>query len=355
MNRNANLLSAVCSAALAVSEGAPKWVQLFQPGVNAPADGRAPWKLTYPKAVILASQLPMPIDYDHGADRDPTQTMNSRAAGWIEELADHGPNNEPGLWARVDWTPDGEKAVASKDYRFLSPSFLHTKTGNEITQVLRAALTNAPALHLKALASVQQMETSNLTLEEFLAQLRKALGLPDTATADDCIKSISSLKNGTPAVCSQMASIMEASGLSKDTKVDDTVVAAICAKLKTPALAATGSDQQKQIDELQKQVASLTAAQAAGTAADAVEKAIASGKITPAQKDWAVGYAARDPKGFDEFIGKAPVVLKDGKTVETTVPEGELTETEKKVCALTGLSEEAFKAEKKALAAKGGQ
>ena len=41
-------------------------------------------------------------------------------------------------------------------------------------------------------------------------------------------------------------------------------------------------------------------------AEEAVELALKSGKITPAQRGWAKGYALKSPDGFKEFLEKAP-------------------------------------------------
>ena len=42
---------------------------------------------------------------------------------------------------------------------------------------------------------------------------------------------------------------------------------------------------------------------------DAVTLALKAGKITPAQKEWAKGYALSDPKGFGSFVEKAPQIV----------------------------------------------
>ena len=44
-------------------------------------------------------------------------------------------------------------------------------------------------------------------------------------------------------------------------------------------------------------------------ATDAVTLALKSGKITPAQKEWATSYALSDPKGFESFVAKAPQIV----------------------------------------------
>jgi len=69
------------------------------------------------------------------------------AAGWIVELnvVRDGDDRAPGIWGRVEWTPRGKRAVAEREYRFVSPAFLHRRTG----QIER--LTSAGLVHLSRL------------------------------------------------------------------------------------------------------------------------------------------------------------------------------------------------------------
>ena len=64
---------------------------------------------------------------------------------------------------------------------------------------------------------------------------------------------------------------------------------------------------QQRVAELEKQAASQKAEELVGLA-------LKDGKLSPAQKEWAVAYALSDPKGFAAFVEKAPVVVPMGKT-----------------------------------------
>jgi phage I-like protein len=342
MDRNAHL-TASCSAALSVGAdgAASKWVQLFPGGTEIKAlDGRV-WSNPDPAAVIAASKVPVPIDYDHGSERPTAETQNTRAAGWIEQYSAHGPSGESGIWARVEWTPEGGKAVAAKEYRFISPTFTHTKDGNVIVKILRAALINVPALEMKALASAQQ-ETP-LDVKKIAA----ALGLPDTATIEDCVNAIASLRTGNTAMTGQLKTVATAAGLTAD-KIGDNEVAAVCAKLKTPAKDGEkiSAAAQTQIDELNKTVATLTARLDGKDARAEVDIAIAAGKITPAQKDWAIGYCSRDPEGFKTFIGASPTILASGRVAPAggVAAKGELDDDQKAICVQLGVAPDKFKA-----------
>ncbi len=71
------------------------------------------------------------VDYDHFSYQ---QNKPSEAAGWIAELS----GRDTGLWGRIRWTPEGEAAVRSGRYRFLSPVWLARECG-EVTTVESAA------------------------------------------------------------------------------------------------------------------------------------------------------------------------------------------------------------------------
>jgi len=78
-----------------------------------------------------------------------------------------------------------------------------------------------------------------------------------------------------------------------------------------------------------------------------VTKAINSGKITPAQKEWADKYAMSDPSGFDSFIEKQPVVVQLGEIGSSGNEAVGLTEAEISLGEKLGVSKEALIAAKK--------
>ncbi len=84
------------------------------------------------------------VDYDHFS-MDPERP--SEAAGWIMETQ-HRPGS--GVWARIRWTDEGEKAVTGGRYRYMSPVWMPADCETLAPDKLRplrlknAALTNAP-------------------------------------------------------------------------------------------------------------------------------------------------------------------------------------------------------------------
>jgi phage I-like protein len=335
---------ATCAALLADDAAAKKWLQLIPVGTFKPIDGREAWHLRDAEKVIAASKpfLPANIDFDHGSDT----AGSSAAAGWIEELAPHGPNNEPGIWGRVEWNSDGADALANKRYRFISPVFAHNDKTRDVTAFVRASLVNNPALRqLKALASVQPQE-NNL---DALKKIAAALGLPDTATLDDILTAITGLTSGSKATAASLTSIATAAGLTlADNKIGETEVTAICAKLKVPA-ANDGTEVallRSQVNELSGKLNTALLTQQGVSAETEVEKAIASGKLVPALKDWGLALCKSDPEKFKTYVGAAPTVLSSGRLAPQGAAAGDLTDAELAVCSQLGLKPEDFKAQK---------
>ncbi|MGH6887978.1 MAG: phage protease [Rhizomicrobium sp.] len=357
--------------ALGATGTAPEWVQLTPSlATFSTRDGRGPFTIRNAADVIRTSLQsgPIGIDYDHATDLAAKAGISAPAAGWIEEIAQHGPNNEPGLWGRVKWTPKGGQAVGEGEYRYISPVLLSNKQ-NDLIAIGRAALTNDPALVMKGLFSVQEMdEVNRQSLCDALGipgtssddditsaikkgdagakkKLASALGVPETATDDDLMAAVK--KVGVQAT--NMSRILEAAGLAANAALDEATTVALCAKLKGTAAspgANKATELQGQVDELQKQLASLNARLAGNDAKTEVEAAIAGGKLAPAQKEWAVDYCSRDPAGFKSFIGTAPKIVAAGALASHAVPEGGLTPAEQQLCAALGVSEDKFKAER---------
>ena len=104
-------------------------------------------------------------------------------------------------------------------------------------------------------------------------------------------------------------------------------------------------------EQLQAQVTKLTEAIALKERDERVSKAISEGKILPAQKAWADGYAYKDPQGFDAFVESAPKAIELGERgIQGNEPEEvALTESEKKIAEQMGVSTEVLiKAKKEA-------
>lgn len=141
---------------------APEWIELMPAGEFSAVDGRGPFENDDPEEIIQASTKLMPpagmvLDYEHSTDFAAPEGRPSPAAGWIKEFqVKHG-----AIFARIEWTQRAAEALKAKEYRYISPVFEHDKE-NRVERILRAALTNNPALtELPAIASAKTTMAKN--------------------------------------------------------------------------------------------------------------------------------------------------------------------------------------------------
>ena len=147
-------MHAVAVHAIAVSDaagdvgGAPEWIMVIPAGQFSGRDGRGPFKLNDPSKVLEATakadmKAGLPVDYDHATDFAAPHGGRAPAAGWMKELQ----VRDGAIWAHVEWTDKGKEAVASKEYRYISPVFSFDEKTGEVLALLRAGLTNNPNLY----------------------------------------------------------------------------------------------------------------------------------------------------------------------------------------------------------------
>jgi len=344
-NEDAAAARSICALDLsAAGGGPPDWIELMAAGRVAPTDGREPWLNDRPDDVIAATRgltIEPVVDFDHQTDYAAKTGQAAPAAGWIKELQVRA----GAIWGRVEWTERGRAALAGKEYRYLSPVFEHAREGRRVLRILRAALTNNPALTLTALAR------KDSEMDE-LKRLAGLLGLDETADETAIAAAIAALKTAGAS----LKAIAKAAGLEPDAdrKAIETAVASAVAKAKGGAAPDPAAYvPRSEFDQVATSLAALQKDSADGRAAKAADEAIAEGKITPAQRGWAVAYAAKDPDGFHDFVEKGPVIVKPGARQARTPAraDGPLSEAELAVCRATGVDPEAFMKQRIALAA----
>ncbi|MBP2301301.1 phage protease [Azospirillum picis] len=338
----------------------PRRIRLLPTGAVTPNDGREPWTVTDAAAVVAASLATAPhgllaIDYDHAADLAAPKGGPAPAAGWITSLQ----VTAEGIQADVDWTEAGARAIAAKEYRFISPSFRHGPD-RQVTRIIGAGLTNRPALSdLPALA--HQHGTS---MDPILAALLEALGLPKTADQTTALAAVTGLK----ATAASTTALCAAAGLNAGATADQvaTAVASLqatagqvkaiasaagLAESATPLEIATAVASLKAnataVTLLETQVATLSGrlqALEGDKLAGEVDAAIAAGKFVPAQRAELVALASANKPIFDRLVAGAVPVLLPGEQLGGGAPAGGgLTAEQKAVCAAMGLSEDDFK------------
>lgn len=296
------------------------------------------------KAQIAQRGVDLVVDYEH-------QTLTGEqapAAGWVKELfLDDGQ-----IKARVEWTDRAKAYLSNREYRYLSPVITVRKADNKAMGLHSIALTNTPAIeHMEAIVNSLNFEGGQNTMD-FMKELAKLLGLGEDATEEQ-------VKEALKACLEENKSLKEsaAEAAKQQPPENDKVVAnkEVCELLGLKAGAAT-ADVAAAIMALKggniggvnlvEQVKSLEAKLADRDAEEAVEMALKAGKITPAQREWAKGYALKNLEDFRGFVEKAPQVVPMGDVggpESLALKRDEVDEAALLVCKQLGISAEDVK------------
>ncbi len=167
------------------------------------------------------------VDYDHFSS-DPKAP--SRAGGWIMELQ----NRADGLYGKIRFTPAGEEAVRSGEYRFCSPVWDGVRLPNSKvfrpTKLASLALTNDP--NLKTLKPLSNRSTKE-----------GAIAMADTAGGAQAPAN----PQGAPGA-GDLSPILAALGLKPDAKAADALQAINALIKERDALKAKGAEAQAESD-----------------------------------------------------------------------------------------------------------
>ena len=187
----------------AIDAASGDWLHLVPAGTFQSSDGRGPFKVTDPEALIARSMAggKLVLDENHSTDLAAPQGNPAPARGWIVELQ----ARQDGIWGRAEYTAAGRELVEGRAYRAISPVLAsHPKTG-EVGRILRASLVNDPSL---TLTTLHHREPSM----DLAAKLRSALGL--TADIDEAavLAAVTSLHAAASGAAAHWAAIAEAAG-----------------------------------------------------------------------------------------------------------------------------------------------
>lgn len=218
----------------------------------------------------------------------------------------------------MEWTATARELIARKEYRFLSPSFMHNRSGH-IMRLNGAGLVHRPALHLTALAS---QETPMLDPKKKPA--------PETSLRSPLIERLMKVLNLSPeATEEELPDSLEAWLAEKEAKPDP--------KKFVPVEAVAQMLQDRQPER---------ATMAESQAVEKVGTAIRAGYFPPALRDWAIALCRADEASFDTFMSKtSPVFARMSKALIGDLPPGiqrpgTLSEAEQAVCSQLGLKPE---------------
>ena len=271
------------------------------------------------------------IDYEHQTLED----IQAPAGGWIKDLF----IQDGAIAAKVEWTPKAEEYLKNKEYKYLSPVVLVRKSDQKAVVLHSAALTNTPAIDgmYAIVNSLNIDEFEKGVMEMDLNKLAALLGLPEGATEEQIMQALTTalgesekLKKDTGTEIVSNKVICGLLGIDDKAAKTEDVAAAIMA-LKNPANFVPATEFNKLKDRLDKK-----------DSGELVTKALKSGKISAAQKEWAEEYALKDPEGFGKFVEKAPQAVPMGELdiEDSKRNDGKVSETTMAVCKQLGVSKE---------------
>lgn len=204
------------------------------PGTVAGPDGtpRAVLQICDNKAFeqVIAHFTPeVLVDFEHRSEVHKLDS-DTVAAAWIQELR-IGP---AGLEARNKLTDLGADDLRNRRRRFLSPVWHLDETGRP-TRIKSVALTNTPnirgepVLNKESPAALAEKQERSPAMD--LKTIAAALGLPETATADEVMAAVKAAMDGKAALESRVAELEKA---AMNTEAQ-TVVAANKGRIADPA------------------------------------------------------------------------------------------------------------------------
>ena len=354
--------SFISEAVVPENESTTTWNMLLPAGaVIECRDGRV-YQNPNPQEIVdayNADTIEIMIDTNHDSV---WMGWDPAAHGWVKTME----LREGAIWGEVEWTDNGVEVLSRKHYRYLSPAFLERPEGT-ITAIVSLGLVNQPAMTMPAVArsetpgdpKIQNIETKeSIVDEEQMAQLRKAYGLADDASAADIIAASLAAAPATDDDADAQAAAAAAAapaGQAAGTEAGAEGAAAAAGTGDTPDLTdfVPRADYDAMSFRLAELEAGADAAPAEAEVAEAVDAAIQTARIAPASRDHYIGMCSTQ-KGFDSFkafakTGPKVVATTADKSLNKPATAGsQLSSAEIAVCRSMGISQEKFIASKKA-------
>ena len=317
---------------------APPCVHLLPSGIFSGQDGRGPYHVENIDEVIRASQSEtgLVIDYDHQTDyaARPGVGMAAPAAGWIRDIE----KRDDGIWGHVEWTPKAAQAIQQGEYRYLSPVFLHDDDGI-ILRILRAGLTNNPNLALKALNVDSHNQTHDTT--QAIAQSLNIQGADDELSLQAILDAIAHLKQQTAAARDAYTQLLTLSGVTQTDANGDPDWSALQENLSKII-----SEQAAHASSLAQSLAMTQETASQQMREQRISEAIATGKIPPSLRSWAISYHNQDSEGFEQFLqGQPSLTLTSSVTPSSCASsshQSALSEADLSICRQLNLDHQRF-------------
>jgi phage I-like protein len=322
----------------------PEWIRVLPLGTVELSDHREPFLVDEASLVSMAAEfqtrgVDLVIDYEHQS----LQGERAPAAGWIKALEARG----DGLWARVDWTQQARDYLEKKEYRYFSPVLRLDPETRKPVALMHVGLTNVPAIkHLpplvarwggpggtpggprRAKPADRARGGDRDSIKEkgmMVEQLKRLMGLEPEMEAEAVYgKALEAFRD--------LAGALDLPGEVSVAQLKGAVEALKAGSARLLKAEAA-------LEALKVRLSSETADRR-------VEEALKAGKVSPAQRAWALEYCRRDPEGFQTYTDRAPKLVPTGEELqllrEDHQDESGLLPEEMAVCRSLNVSPEAY-------------
>lgn len=322
----------------------PEWIHLVPAGRIETFDGRGPYEISDPQAVIEASfaaRGDIEIDVNHSTFLAASKGGEAPARGWITEMQ----ARQDGIWGKVRWTKEGARLVAEKAYRRISPVLdLSLEDSKRVVSIRNASLVNRQ--NLRGLTALNFEKEERMS---FLEQLAALLGLDAGASEDQVTAAIKKLKDGGEGTVAAQSQLLEVATLLGLPAGGD-VVAAVKANSSSPAqliaLQSTVTDLTTALAAQSEELTALKGSNAKDKAEAFIAAEIQRGRFLPPDfREKAIAMHQEDPQGTEKLIAGFPML--NGPNLAHAVPpasDGQISMNAEAVQAakLLGLSTEDY-------------
>ena len=174
-----------------------------------------------------------------------------------------------------------------------------------------------------------------------MKRIAALLGLPETATEDEIVAAMQKMMEGMQTVKATNKAVTDALSLTDDA-TGSVITGTIMAMKQSHTQHGTIAGE---IETLKNKLKAREDADIEVLVHSAISGDGKGSKLLPAQKDWAMAYAKRDPEGFKVFLNTASYAVITGKVAgaEAGGGSGQLDETQIQVNKMLGIDTETFK------------
>lgn len=363
------LATAIAVLSAEITQAHDGWVQLLPAGHFAAPDGRpndvpnGQWYLDGAIAKRLIAQVAakandLVIDYEHQTLLAEQNGKEAPAAGWFKAMEWR---EGKGLFIKPNWTAKARDYIQNHEYRYLSAVFPYDKNTGEPLAIRMAALVNAPGLDgLEAVqAALKALNQRPLDQEPHKRSPNEDHSMDPILLAILAALGVEVPENGSPTEeqLKQAQSTLKDLQAKADTaKADKDEVAA----LKTQLASAQKSDvdlrqyvPRATYDGLVGELAVLKASSDSQDIKTLLDTRFSEGRFLKAERDYLEGFAKQQGVAALKAMLDARAPIASLKTQQTTTAptaptSTTLTAEEEAVLKATGMSRDAFLANREA-------